>query len=115
MEPGSSLSRFRHNMGAVSGWQCSDGEEGMEPGDSASRFRHYVGAVSGWQCSDEAGGSLRVLPTFELLLVAGGIARLSGSRAVSGGPPAVRWPAQVNYNTRKQDIRCFSNTPHPLH
>ena len=71
----------------------------MEPGSSVSRFRHYVGAVSGWQCSDEERGSLRVLPTFELLLVRErGIGRLSGSRAESGGPPAVRWLAQANHN-----------------
>ena len=79
--------------------KCSDGEEGMEPGSSVSRFRHYVGAVSGWQCSDEEGGSLRVLPTSELLvlllccLFTSGIARLNGSIAVSAGPPAVRWLA----------------------
>ena len=29
-----------------------EGEEGMEPGSSVSRFRHCMGAVSGWQCSD---------------------------------------------------------------
>ena len=29
-----------------------EGEEGVEPGSSVSRFRHYMGAVSGWQCSD---------------------------------------------------------------
>ena len=28
MEPGSGVSRFRHYMGAVSGWECCDGEEG---------------------------------------------------------------------------------------
>ena len=39
-----------------------EGEEGMEPGSSVSWFRHYMGAVSGWQCRDEERGSLRVLP-----------------------------------------------------
>ena len=39
-----------------------EGEEGMESGSSVSRFRHYMGAVSGWQCRDEERGSLRVLP-----------------------------------------------------
>ena len=34
----------------------------MEPGSSVSWFRHYMGAVSGWQCRDEERGSLRVLP-----------------------------------------------------
>ena len=70
----------------------------MEPGSSVSRFRHYVGAVSGWQCSGEERGSLRVLPAFELLLVREWYSRLSGSRAESGGPPAVRWLAKVNHN-----------------
>ena len=34
----------------------------MEPGSSVSWFRHYMGAVSGWQCRDEERGSWRVLP-----------------------------------------------------
>ena len=84
MEPGSSVSRFRHYMGAVSGWQCSDGGEGMEPGSSVSRFRHYMGAVSGWQCRDEERGSLRVLP-----IVAYCVEWYSEVEWFTRGPPAV--------------------------
>ena len=49
----------------------------MEPGSSVSRFRHYMGAVSGWQCRDEERGSLRVLPIVSYC-VANGTERLSG-------------------------------------
>ena len=38
----------------------------MEPGSSVSRFRHYMGAVSGWQCRDEERGTLTVLVVSEM-------------------------------------------------
>ena len=50
MEPGSSVSRFRHCMGAVSGWQCSDGGKAWNPGAV------FLGSDTTWeQCR---GGSV---------------------------------------------------------
>ena len=44
---------------------CYDGEEGMEPGSGVSRFRHYMGAVSGWECCDGEEGSRGLDGQFE--------------------------------------------------
>ena len=42
-----------------------EGEEGMEPGSGVSRFRHCMGAVSGWECCDGEEGSRGLDGQFE--------------------------------------------------